>query len=65
MTTSKVIKYINDYNKKSYRSYIIKLRFDRDGELISWLDSKKSKNGYIADLIREDIKKEKEGKESE
>ena len=44
------------YNLKAYRKYTFRVRKD-DTEIIEKLESVSSKNGYITDLIRKDIKK--------
>lgn len=53
------IKYIHDYNKATYKQVILHLHKDKDSELIAKLDSVKSKNGYLKDLIRSDIDRAK------
>lgn len=49
------IPYLTDYNKKHYKSYIIKVRIGRDDDVINRLNEVESKNGYIRSLIKKDI----------
>lgn len=44
-----------DYKRKKYKRYIVLVRKD-DDEIINKLNSVKSKNKYINNLINEDIK---------
>ena len=50
--------YIKQYEKENYKHYHIKVRLD-DKEVINKLNEVESKNGYIIDLIKKDIKKNK------
>lgn len=52
------LEYIKDYDKNNYKHYHIKVRLD-DVEVIKKLEEVESKNGYIIDLIKKDIKKNK------
>lgn len=49
-------KYINEYNHANYIQVNIRVKND-DDVIIDKLNSVKSKNAYILDLIRKDIKK--------
>ena len=44
------------YNAKTYHNFLIHVRKD-DEEILTKLKSVDSRNGYILDLIREDIKR--------
>ena len=50
------INYNNQYNKDSYFNVAIRIRKDNI-EVINKLNSVKSKNAYIIDLIEQDIKR--------
>jgi hypothetical protein len=50
--------YIKDFDKKNYKHYHIKVNL-KDKEIINHLEKQDSKNGYILDLIRKDIKENK------
>lgn len=50
------LEYIAKFNKENYKDYHLKVNL-KDKEIIDKLESVKSKNGYIINLIREDIKK--------
>lgn len=52
------INYNNQYNKDSYFNVAITIRKDNT-EVINKLNSVKSKNAYIIDLIEQDIKRSK------
>ena len=45
------------YNKTNTRTYCLRLNLKTDSDIIEILDSVKSKQGYIKQLIREDIPK--------
>lgn len=47
-------KYIDNYNKQTYKMYPFRVRKD-DIELINKLDSISNRNSYITSLIKEDI----------
>ena len=51
-------KYIQDYQKQTYKRYIFQVRKDNT-ELINWLESKPNKQRYILDLIETDMNKNK------
>ena len=51
-------KYIAKFNKENYKHYHIKVNL-KDKDVIDKLDSQPSKNGYIIDLIKKDIKDRK------
>lgn len=59
MTEKKYItnkrKYVNTYNSSNYIQVILRIRAD-DIDVINKLNSVNSKNGYILDLIKNDIK---------
>jgi hypothetical protein len=45
------------YDKEHCRTYNLKLNIVNDADLIERLDNVKSKQGYIKQLIRDDIRK--------
>ena len=49
-------KYNNTYKKEHYKRVTILVPYNEIG-LLSYLNSKKSKSGYILELIKEDMKK--------
>lgn len=53
--TSNQLKYISDYNKEKYYSVLLRIP-KKDEEIIEKLTSVPSKNGYVLDLIKEDIR---------
>lgn len=55
MGTPAEIKAINKYNKANTKIYPIRLNFNTDKDIIEKLESVESKQGYIKDLIRQDI----------
>lgn len=55
---NKKYEYIAKFNRENYRHYHIKVNL-KDKDVIEKLESVPSKNGYIVELIREDIKKSK------
>lgn len=53
---NKKYEYIARFNRDNYRHYHIKVNL-KDKDVIDKLDSVSSKNGYITELIRKDIRK--------
>lgn len=49
--------YIADFNKKNYRHYHIKVNL-KDKAIIDHLEKQSNKNGYIINLIENDIKRQ-------
>lgn len=52
------IDYIKEFNKKTYKRYIVQIRNERV-DLINWIDQHPSKNAYIIDLIEKDMNQNK------
>lgn len=46
----------NDYKRKTYKSIMLRMRYDEDEDVLAKLESVESKKDYIVDLIRKDIK---------
>lgn len=46
------------YDKVNVRRIVLKLVRNTDGDLIEWLESKDNIQGYIKNLIRNDMKEE-------
>lgn len=44
------------YDKENTRRVYIKLNKNTDSDILSYLDSKQNKQGYIKELIRKDMK---------
>lgn len=51
----KKYQYIAKFNKENYKHYHIKVNL-KEKDVIDKLDSQPSKNGYIVNLIKKDIK---------
>ena len=49
------IEYQNEFNRKTYKSYSLRIRRDR-ADLIEWLDSVPFVNKYLINLIEKDMK---------
>ena len=49
--------YIADFNKKNYKHYHIKVNL-KDKAIIEHLEKQSNKNGYIINLIKNDIKRQ-------
>lgn len=49
------LEYINEFNKKNYKNYHIKINL-KDKAIIDHLEKQKSKNGYIINLIKKDMR---------
>jgi hypothetical protein len=52
------IDYIKEFNKKTYKRYIVQIRNERV-DLINWIDQHPSKNAYIIGLIEKDMNQNK------
>lgn len=48
------------YNKDTLKRVSLDMNLNTDQDILAWLETKKSKAGYIKQLIREDMKKEQE-----
>ena len=55
-TTIRQKAYAMNYMKNHTKRYKIQLNTDHDSEVIAFLDSLENKNGYLKDLIRQDMK---------
>lgn len=51
--------YINQYQKKAYKMYTFRINRNKYADLIDWIDSQPNKQGYIIDLIRSDMERNK------
>ena len=47
--------YTEKYNKIYCKQYKVKLNARHESDLIEWLDSQPNKQGYIKQLIRDDM----------
>lgn len=45
--------------KENIRRYVVKASFSTDADIIDWLESKENMMGYIKQLIRDDIQRNK------
>ena len=52
------------YDSKNRKSFAIKLNYNYDMDIIEKLEAVESMNGYIKQLIREDIAREKSMQET-
>ncbi len=43
------------WNRKTYAVFQVRIRKDKDSDILRWLEGKPSRNGYIVDLIRKDM----------
>ena len=55
LMASNQLKYISDYNKEKYYSVLLRIP-KKDGDIIEKITSVPSKNGYVLNLIKEDIR---------
>lgn len=46
------------YDKENTKQILLKLNIKTDEDILAWLDSQPSKQGYIKQLIRNDINAE-------
>ena len=44
-----------DYDKRATRQIICKLNRNTDADILEWLDAQENRQGYIKQLIRDDI----------
>ncbi len=44
------------WDKENVQRVVVKLTRNQDGDIIEWLKTKESKQGYIKELIRKDMK---------
>lgn len=51
------LEYISKFNKDNYKHYHIKVN-KKDTKVIEQIEKQKSKNGYIIELIRKDLRGE-------
>ena len=55
MVSKSQLKATKKYEKKTYKQILLKIR--KDSNIIEWLEKQPSKNGYIINLIMDDMKK--------
>lgn len=55
MTTEASKRAVAKYDAKNTRQYHLKLNLKTDADIIQWLDKQDSMQGYIKDLIRNDM----------
>ena len=53
------IEYINKFNKDTYQQVMLHINKKTEADILAHLNTKKSKNGYIKDLIRKDMNRAK------
>lgn len=54
----------NEYNKKTFKQFLVTLHKENEADLIEWLDTWENRNGYVKQLIRADMEAHKaEGEE--
>ena len=54
--TNKQKAYIVDYNKENTKRVNFTLNLNYDADIIAYLDTLPNKNGYLKQLIRDDMK---------
>lgn len=57
MVSKSQLKATKKYEKKTYKQILLKIR--KDSNIIEWLEKQPSKNGYIINLIMDDMKKKR------
>ena len=55
MVSKSQLKATKKYEKKTYKQILLKIR--KDSNIIEWLEKQPSKNGYIINLIMDDMEK--------
>lgn len=55
MVSKSQLKATKKYEKKTYKQILLKIR--KDSNIVEWLEKQPSKNGYIINLIMDDMKK--------
>ena len=58
-TSAAQIKASNKYTKEHSKSYLIRFNRDTEQDIIKYLDSLDNKQGYIKNLIKDDIERNK------
>lgn len=58
---SKYTSYKNEWDRLNTKQYKLKLSLNTDADIIKKLDGVGNRQGYLKDLIRADIAREKEG----
>lgn len=59
MTNSNKVAYNIEYDKANQRQFALRVNKIHDGDMIEWLESQSSIQGYIKDLIRKDMEEKK------
>lgn len=54
-------KYILEYNKEHTQRVAIKLNKKTDADILAWLELQSNKQGYIKQLIRDDMGRKQRG----
>lgn len=57
MTSQAQIRAVDKYDKANTKKYLLKLNLSTDKDIIDHLDSLDNKQGYIKELIRDDLAK--------
>jgi len=52
---AKKLAYIKNFNKKTYMCFCLKLNKESEADIIEFMRNKENKQGYIKDLIRDDM----------
>ena len=58
MARSEAVKAAQARYEEKTKSYHFKCHIERDADIIAALEARDNKNGYIKELIREDMKKQ-------
>jgi hypothetical protein len=54
------MEYLNQYEKENIRQIRLKINRKTEPELLEWIEKQGNIQGYIKQLIREDMEREKE-----
>lgn len=53
------LNYINEYEKENVKKVLVRFNKNTESDLIDFLETKDNKQGYIKQLIRDDMAKQK------
>ncbi len=56
---AKMQAYSNDYHKRNYRAFGLKINVNTQADVLGWIESQDNMTGAIVDLIRKDIESKK------
>ena len=53
----KKLAFTREYNKEHYKSVSFRLDYDRERDIIDWLDNYDSNKAYLVSLIKKDMRR--------